>query len=492
MCLSSILSFESLPAVTRRFLLRGLYLITLVLLGLALLNLTLASQQPINLYGGWENQQAHLKLSGYQSQWMANSGINVLLFGNSVVQTIDVKQQKIHSGDGEISIYNGGVGGIIPETAHVLLNGGFYAIGVPDVVIYVLGPRDLRDRDGKARVPGSHPFLKSVKASSYLASDAIGAIRSFLEQKLYLFGIRKQSRYFMVHGELPKSDEITANEFGVRPYFRSELKQKSFSKDFYYRSRYNRFGLAPKGGQLSYLKKLILSTREKGATIVLATSPISPACFSLFDDPPTEYGQFLKALKMLASETETPLYDMHAILSLPNEAFTNADHVNRLGAKQIESFIFQSIVPDILESHPKVSLNFFDAYHPHVRSWYQSVRKQAYSTPQRKSAKPGPSGRPTEYICRGVNLHHIQNITGTLVAGTDKNPATNIVFSVLVDDKEVFQKQLESTSAPIVETFSFPIRAKERIHSTIIFRTETTSSRPDQPAFWENVMLTKI
>ena len=81
MYLSSIFNFNTLKEPTN-ILKRTLLSVLVVLFFLVAIDFAARYFKPIDLYGGWEHQQAYTKLYNY-IKYSEKEDIDVLLFGNS-------------------------------------------------------------------------------------------------------------------------------------------------------------------------------------------------------------------------------------------------------------------------------------------------------------------------------------------------------------------------------------------------------------------------
>jgi hypothetical protein len=294
------------------------------------------------------------KLRLYREYIKERGKVDILLFGNSVVQAVNVAWYEENNPGESIAIFNGGIGGLIPETAHFVLKNGFLKEGTPKNIVYVVGARDLRDKNGMGRLPYKRPFFQSIAARDVLAVNFIDKLVVFFEKNLYLFGARKAIRNWIINGDVQKSETIQADSNGVSTVSKGRIKVEMYPPDFYYRTRYNQYGINRKSGQYSWMLRFAEECRNNQINLIFAISPVAPACLSLFDNPDKDYALFRSVMQEISDKTEVPLIDVHADLRLENQHFSNADHVNQDGAMELSKYFSERVFSFILEDQLSV------------------------------------------------------------------------------------------------------------------------------------------
>lgn len=316
-----------------------------------LLDITLNFFAPVNLYGGWEHQQAYVKMQNLKN-YSEKTQIDVLLYGNSVVMSLDPalieqkwQKENIHG-------FNAGIGGIVPETALFILRNGIFPTVKPRLIIYFIGPRDLRDRNIPKRY--SSPMTSHIGRRVF-ASTIIEKLEVYAENISYIFAARRSIRDYITRGQLPETTLITADKRGFWKQTTSNISNKLNGKGVFpandsYRTRYNHYQIKD-GGEYSELISMIELAESENIDFILVNMPISPACFSLFDRPQEDYQLYQSALKQVINKTGVKFYDMHADLELKNVDFSNADHLNMKGDEKVIEYINKSILHDYFVAH---------------------------------------------------------------------------------------------------------------------------------------------
>ncbi|MFC1734508.1 hypothetical protein ACFL1X_00210 [Candidatus Hydrogenedentota bacterium] len=315
------------------------------------LDLALRVLNPLELHGGWEHQQVNEKLTKLKEYVSVDKDIDVVLYGNSVVMNVDVETIESDWSKMDLKVFNAGTGGLRPESANFVFNHGILPLSSPSVVLFVVGPRDLKDK--KFVIKERQPPMTSYMGRRILARTRSDRIMSNLETAFYSFRIRRPARHFITHGGPPKTTTISVDARGVQNSFNGDLskkygRNKPFPDDEPYRSRYDNYMVNP-DGECAELKKLLESIQESGAKAALLNACLAPSAFSLFDDSKGNYSLYMETVTQIASECSVPFYDMHRDLNLGNNHFANADHTNGVGDEVIANYISRIVLPDLLK-----------------------------------------------------------------------------------------------------------------------------------------------
>ena len=198
--------------------------------------------------------------------------------------------------------------------------------------------------------------MTSLIGRRVFASTVTEKFEVYLENISYIFAARRSIRDYITRGQIPKTTLITSDERGFWKQTTSRLPDKlngksTFSSNDDYRSRYNNY-LIKDDGEYSELISMIEFAKSENVDFILVNMPISPACFSLFDNPREDYQLYLGALKQVIQKTGVRFYDMHADLELQNADFGNADHMNMKGDEKVIEYINHIILRNHFSSQP--------------------------------------------------------------------------------------------------------------------------------------------
>lgn len=347
---SSIFSFDTL-ALKAAQVGRGLGVVLMVVAWVTVVSVVLERVEPIELYGGWGQYQIERSRALAREYATKHGRIDVMLFGNSVFRAVDVAIiEKAWAARG-VRAYNASIGGSRPEGQAFILEHAFLSIVKPKILIYEVGPRDLRDPKRIKR--HRQAVFQSVRARAASARTLAERVSSRLEQWLYLFAARREIRRALTHGIEEKSAK-DMDERGVaanRPArLVKQLKGASaFPRGNAYRSRYNSFLIHEDGAQQD-VRRVIEIAKRAGVEVVLVNMPIAPACFSLFDAPERDYARYLDTMRAVVRDTGVTYFDVHAELALENADFANADHPAKTGNDKIAHYLADRVLKNYFAS----------------------------------------------------------------------------------------------------------------------------------------------
>lgn len=347
---SSIFSFDTLR-LARRDVVRGLGFGTMVVLFITLTSAALEAVEPVDLHGGWGQFQLERGRERVQAYVKKHGHVDVMLFGNSVFRAVDVAIiERAWTGVGLVA-YNASIGGSRPEGQAFVLEHVFLPLVTPRVLIYEIGPRDLLDPKKVKR--RKQEVFQSVRARALLADTLSERVESALEERLYVFAARRELRRGLTHGiEAREAKDIGENGVGEdRPArLLKQLAGKTAFGDIEYRNRYAPYRVDKRGAQQD-VRDVIAIAKRAGIEVILLNMPISPACFSLFDDPMQDYALYLNTLRGIVADTGVAFFDMHTDLGLPNADFANADHPAKAGNDKIARYIADRVMTDYVARH---------------------------------------------------------------------------------------------------------------------------------------------
>lgn len=320
-------------------------LVTLSLTYLAI-DILIRHWEPFELYNGWEHQQVDIKQTTYKKYVNKYKHVDVLIFGSSITMNLSAKRIAVKS---KKYVFNGGIGGLVPETASTIFQFAYMPIKKPKTIIYGISPRALKDPKHIKR--GVKAPLKSFNVRVETASTLTEKAEIFFEKYSYIFRIRRNFRDYIIRGGTPKTTTIKIGEFGSRRSFgRGGLhnllnKKGEFPKNYYYRSRYSNYQINIAHGETAELIGFINDMESKGIDVILIDFPIAPACNLLFDNPIKNLEAYREAINHIISESKVRYFNAGNDLQLGNEHFANPDHLGMSGDRKVEDYII-----DILSS----------------------------------------------------------------------------------------------------------------------------------------------
>ncbi len=340
---SSIFSFDTLHGRLR---LSGwilLFLVGLILAAEVVLRLPgVAGRLPEPELTLWHAPIIEAKID-YLRRFQADSGVDVLIIGNSTIQSgfdpVVFDASRARTAAGVPGAFNAALEGMPPAGMLPFLK-IFLQLSQPEVIIYGLTAQDLN---------ANSPWAQEVTDRVWHAPLVLAEAREGWRGRLIALGLRYSRLYryrFVLHRLILGDAASLARPevyFDGRGYLSLDRRLSDVPPEG--RGRFvNNAGVlnySVQGEQLEALNQLIAYVLERDITLILVNMPLADDYYANFDSL-ADYDRYLAALEATATRSGVTLIDFEAgpQADVFNDGlFADFNHLNQAGAETLSGIL---------------------------------------------------------------------------------------------------------------------------------------------------------